>query len=362
MPIGAVLVVDPAATQSSADTDGLGGLTQAEVFSGFPISCLDILGSSVLHRMVADWRRLDLGALAVVADQELRPLVLTRGLREASMCPVVRGADLWPCTEQVLAEFAACGIDTALVARVGAYAEVDVHDLLRFHKESGSATTRVHGGAGPLDLWVVETARPALGYDLFTGHCQAAPTAAIYEFPGHVNRLATVRDMRRLVKDAFLGHCALRPQGVEVRPGIWMAEGVSVHHSARLVAPVYLGEGVQVGEGSLITRFSTVERGSRVDSGTTVENASVLPYTYLGMGLDVAHALVHGDHYVSFTYDGAVNIADPKIIANLAPARTSAVRAERAVGGFVGDLLRGLLGPEFANSIGLAAERNISAS
>ena len=120
--------------------------------------------------------------------------------------------------------------------------------------------------------------------------------------------------------------------------------------------------GARVREGSLVTRFTSVERGCTVDCGTTVENASILSHTYLGAGLDVAHAVVCGDRYFSCKWDEAVQIADRRIIASYAPLHVTPAPPETATGSRVGDLLRGLFAPESVNSIGLAAERNISAS
>ena len=100
------------------------------LFNGAPIACLDILGSSVLQRMTADWRQLGLGALVIVAERGLRQVVVNGKIRDASVCPARCQGDLWPSAQQIIGEFAACGIDTALVARVGAYAELDVRDLL----------------------------------------------------------------------------------------------------------------------------------------------------------------------------------------------------------------------------------------
>ena len=194
--------------------------------------------------------------------------------------------------------------------------------FLRFHKESGSAMTRAHDATGALDFWVVNTDHPAFGLGTFSD-ARAASTSVTYKASGYVNRLATAHDMRKLVKDALLGRCALRPQGGKyVREFGWAPEFRCIAPHA-LSGPPILGHGTHVREGSLVTRFSSVERGCTVDCGTSVENASILPDTYLGAGLDVAHAVVCGDLYFSCKWDEAVQIADPRIIASYALSRIS---------------------------------------
>jgi NDP-sugar pyrophosphorylase family protein len=88
---------------------------------------------------------------------------------------------------------------------------------------------------------------------------------------GYVNRLAQARDLRRLVLDAFLSRCEMRPGGREVRPGIWLDEGTRVHKSSRLVAPVYLGRSTKIGPLAVITKFSNVERNCQVGAGMIME-------------------------------------------------------------------------------------------
>ena len=135
-----------------------------------------------------------------------------------------------------------------------------------------------------------------------------------YLTTGYVNRLADARDLRRLVADAFQGRCAIRPRGREVKPGVWIDDGARVHRSARIVAPAYIGRGTRVRAAALVTRFSNLERRCLVDYGTAIEDSSVLPYTHVGRGLDVAHAVVEGSRLVNLSRNVAVTIRDANLI------------------------------------------------
>jgi hypothetical protein len=74
----------------------------------------------------------------------------------------------------------------------------------------------------------------------------------------------------------------------------------------------------RIRSGAVITRCSTVEQHAHVDLGTVIENSSVLAYSYVGAGLDLAHS-VTGRSYVANLRRGAtVAVPDRKLVAALA--------------------------------------------
>jgi hypothetical protein len=209
------------------------------------------------------------------------------------------------------------GIARVLVLRLGAYAEVDFADLLQFHSDTGAAVTRVCDAEGPLDIWVLDAVpgtRRGLSLDLSSD----ASLPGAYRTLGYVNRLTGAQDLRRLAVDAFSGRCAIRPRGRQMKPGVWIDEGARVHRSARIVAPAYIGQGARVRASALITRFSNVERRCVVDCGTAIENSSVLPFTRVGPGLDVAHSVIESDRLMNLSRNVVVTIEDPKLFGRTA--------------------------------------------
>ena len=72
--------------------------------------------------------------------------------------------------------------------------------------------------------------------------------------------------------------------------------------------------------GAVITRCSSVERHAEVDCGTVVENSTVLPFSYVGAGLDLAHSVAGMGRIVNLYRDVDVEIVDPKLIASIAVA------------------------------------------
>jgi hypothetical protein len=85
-----------------------------------------------------------------------------------------------------------------------------------------------------------------------------------------------------------------------------------------VLAPAFIGSFARVRSGAVITRCSSVEHHSQVDCGTVVENTSVLPFSYIGAGLDLAHSVVAESQIVNLRRRAVVEISDPKLIGHLA--------------------------------------------
>jgi len=204
------------------------------------------------------------------------------------------------------------GCAAVLIARCGAYFEIDIASMLAFHQEHDLEATRAFVDDGALDVWIVDPlVVPAYSW-LFSP--SAGARSAVYHSQAYANRLQSAGDFRRLVLDGFHSHCHVRPEGTEIKPGIWVSEGAQIERSARIVAPAFIGRDVQISEECLITRGSNVERNSRIDFGTAVENSSILPNTYVGIGLDLSHSIVDGRNLFNLQHNVSLEITDPVVL------------------------------------------------
>jgi hypothetical protein len=139
-----------------------------------------------------------------------------------------RSFDRWPAAQQTVREQGAQGIETVLMIGLGAYMELNVADALEFHRAQGMPLTQLEDNDGPLDFWIVDShwfRTVATGCTLPFRYGEFPGLPIPRRMSGYVNRLAEARDLRRLVLDAFLSRCEIRPRGHEVRPGIWMEDG-----------------------------------------------------------------------------------------------------------------------------------------
>lgn len=220
--------------------------------------------------------------------------------------------------DECIEEYRRKGCDAVLIARCGAYFELDIAAMLALHQEQGLEVTRAFVDDGPLDVWIVDPSVVPRYSWVFSS--AAGARSAVYRSPAYVNRLQSERDFRRLVLDGFQSRCHFRPEGAEIKPGIWVCDGAQIERSARIVAPAFIGRNVQISDECLITRGSNVESNSYIDFGTAVENSSILPNTYVGIGLDLTHSIVAGRYLFNLQHNVSLQITDPVVL------RDSAVR------------------------------------
>lgn len=300
VPVSAILVVDNRSVLKASGDEPVPG--DGELAPNGNFAPLEILGQSIVERTVNRLHSTGVKMVSVVNEASLSS---TSGLR---------------FIPDSLMKHAQKGFDKVLLIRIGAYAEVNLVEFLQFHREMGVAVTRACDAHGPLDFWVLD-ALPKKQYGLSLDALSDGRTPAGYLTKGYVNRLTDARDLRRLVADAFLGRCAIRPAGREIKPGVWVDKGARVHRTARIVAPVYIGQGARIKASALVTRCSNVERKCLVDYGTAVEDSSILPFTYVGRALDVSDAVVDGNRVVNLSRNVVVTIEDPKIMGRSASDR-----------------------------------------
>ena len=289
-----------------------------ESFSGCPLPCLEILGRSMLARTIETLRDAGVSPITLVGTEEIaqRTGVLPG---DAEICLSGSGEDVLRLAARKMAEHFDDGVQSVLVQKLGAYIEFNLADMLQFHEDRGSSICRAADSGGPLDLWVIEEdGLSSAGSNL---DWEGAP---VHWYRGchYVNRLRSVRELRRLVVDVLHSRCAIRPIGTEVRPGVWIDEQAHVHREARVVSPAYIGRRAKVQASALITRSSSLERDCEVGEATVVEESSILPETYLGRWLDVSHAVVDGNTLVDVKSEVAVEIADSALVGRAKSSET----------------------------------------
>jgi len=193
-----------------------------------------------------------------------------------------------------LARFARLGVDRLLMIKLKSYAEMDLMDLLRFHRDSRNSLTEAHDHRGHLGVSLLD--RPALRVaDRRYEACDATRIIGRpYQFDGYAKRILSAKERQELVRDALIGACAMRPSCTEIREQVWIGEGSSLADSVRVIGPTYIGSRTIVRAGATIGPFASIERDCIIDCGTSVEQSTVLPNTYLAPGLLIRRALVDG--------------------------------------------------------------------
>lgn len=275
------------------------------------LACVEIMGRSVTERMVDRFVAIDAEIVSILADARVA-LPPFEQLSETTTVRVVD--DVASGLSQELKNFAERGIEFAFVVRAEVYSECDLMDWIWFHRGTRSPITRSRDSAGGLDFWVVDCAK-----------LQHADISALIEnkkpFDGptyfiseYVNRVKEPSDFRRLVTDVFQRKCEMHPPGKEIRPGVWVEADAKIHRRARIIAPAYIGRGAQVREDTVITRCSNLESSCYVDYGTVIEDSSVLANSYVGIWLDVSHAVVKGNRLANVGRNVVLEISDRSVM------------------------------------------------
>jgi NDP-sugar pyrophosphorylase family protein len=310
-----------------------GGSPQnTETWAEQALSNIDVLGKPVVDHIADRLRRAGVDAITLVTSYPTsgKP---RRGMNIVNAAP----EQLWRSAETVFSLYAQAGAEIVLAIRVGAYVEIDLDSLLHFHHEHKNRVTRVIGkDRESLDFAVIDASRRNDAAYLFRTQLQQTRLPAEeFEFRGYCNSLRDVSELRRLAQDALMLDCEIRPDGNELKPGVWVGEGANIAKDARLVAPCFVGAGAKIQAGAVVTRMSSVERNAEVDLGTMVENSSILPLSYIGPGLDIAHSIVGYSKVANLPRNATVSISDPKLTAELSPSAFV-----RSVGGFAETLTR----------------------
>lgn len=307
MVIGAIIIIGAVGEQATRSAPQIG---RPQVVEG-PLGCVEILGRSVVERMVQRFLSADVKAVSVLADAR----VALPSLYQSSDKVTAQVVDhMGSALSRTLQDYSERGIGFAFVAHADVYTECDLIDWIWFHRGTHQAMTRACDHNGSLDFWVVDCAKREdveLSSLIEADRRFECPSYFIKEY---VNQVTTATDVRRLVTDVFRGRCEMRPSGQEIRPGVWVEAGAQIHRRARIVAPAYVGCGTQVREDTLVTRCSSLESACYIDYGTVIEDSSILSNSYVGIWLDVSHALVKGNKLANVQRDVMLEISDRSVM------------------------------------------------
>ena len=271
---------------------------------------LEILGASILDRTISKLHQLGIRSPKVLsgctASDHVLPL---RSPRSGTF------VESW---EKEVSDCVASGAETIFLIRVENYTDLDYSELLRFHRETGSALTQVYGTARSVDIAVVNAKLLRNADDLVRrALTHLIPQQKRFFYDGYVNRLGNEKDVHRLMQDGLSGTCQLRPEGKESRPGIWCGAGAEVDSTVSLEAPVFIGRGTTIGAGCVISGISSVESNCQIDCGSVIDNSLVLDGTYIGLALDVRNSVVKDKRIFHVEKNVAVDVYDSRLVGRI---------------------------------------------
>ena len=312
MDISAILLIG-GNTAASAD-----GSSAEETVGGVPIACLDVLGMPVVERVQLRLQHFGISRITVIGPPRIANEPFTQGSSGEGL-EVWRESDgeqYWQAAEDAFEKCLQGGADLVLVLRIGPYAEIDYEDLIQHHlHKHGAVTTVVDSNGNRLDQFVLNASAQADAATLFGSRMRnLRKDREPFRVTGYVNQLRDASDLRRLGVEGLLGKNSILPQGRQIKPGVWVQRSASIHRKARIVAPAFIGAGARIRALAVITRGSVVEHHAEVDCGTVIEDSTVLPFTYVGAGLDVVHSVSGFHRLTDLPRNTEVEIKDDKLL------------------------------------------------
>jgi NDP-sugar pyrophosphorylase family protein len=289
-----------------------------------PTVLVEVLGKSTLQRTIDALISAGADEVVVLSDSDsASPEMRDLSVSNAS---IVKSAteNLWRTAETIFTNCAETATHVFLL-RINAYMELNWNAIVQHHEQHSNRITRIlHGENGKtLDVFLAGASRRnEVAFLVRSGLRQLRTEGVPYKVgqnneDEYVNLLEHEFDLRRLATDALHCTCNLRPDGIEIRPGIWAGAGSRIERNARLVAPVYVGRRAHICPNAVITRGSAIEHHSVIGGGTVVENATVLPFTQLGPGLEVCHSIVGERHIFNLQRNLCTPIQDDRLVGQV---------------------------------------------
>ena len=162
------------------------------------LACVDVFGQSVMQRTINRLERAGVRATSVITTPDC---VAFSANKNVAITITEKPADRWCAAERTLKKEAQRGVDTFLIAELGAYVELDLQDALRFHKAKGQPITCIHDSHGPLCFWLVDAAQVIASgkfpFPLDEEELEHPPIP--YLVDAHVNRLSDAREFRQFL-------------------------------------------------------------------------------------------------------------------------------------------------------------------
>jgi hypothetical protein len=136
-----LLVGNPQCSSDSASSDGVAGV---------PFAYLDVLGATVLERIVQRMRAAGISQISVLSclggeprDWEDRAAFSARVDALRTECE-----NFWNTAEEIFEQFRRDGADLVLVKRIGAYVELDYEDVIQHHIDKHCRMTSGYQSGG----------------------------------------------------------------------------------------------------------------------------------------------------------------------------------------------------------------------
>lgn len=105
----------------------------------------------------------------------------------------------------------------------------------------------------------------------------------------------------------------------KVEPGVWISRSVTIHPTAKIQPPVFIGENTQIKEHTEIGPHTTIEKHCIIDKGSSVKSSLVCKRSYIGEGIHLDNCIVYRNLLINMDIGTHFEVNDEFIISGIAP-------------------------------------------
>ena len=113
-------------------------------------------------------------------------------------------------------------------------------------------------------------------------------------------------------------YSGLMLRGQEVEETIWLTRNVSLHPTAKLMPPLYIGENCRIGRGAQIGPGAVIGRNCVLDEKSTVTRSVIFPGSYVGEALELSDAIVDKNCLINVRVGSEITIQEDFLLGSLA--------------------------------------------
>jgi mannose-1-phosphate guanylyltransferase/phosphomannomutase len=113
-----------------------------------------------------------------------------------------------------------------------------------------------------------------------------------YVADGYWEDVGTTAAYLKAHEDILDGKVDVEISGFELRPGVWVGKGSTIHPSARLDSPTYVAENCTVDATAVLGAYTTLGANARVAERAEVQRSVIGENSYLGPGARVEGAVL----------------------------------------------------------------------
>src|SRR5215469_10942904 len=172
-----------------------------------------------------------------------------------------------------------------LVISGDALTDIDLSDLIAFHKDNNALVTvaLAHVPAGQVVDW---------SGDVFPLLLENGERLYGWVADGYWEDVGSHESYLKAQADVLTGKVDVTIDGFEVSPGVWVAEGAEVDPDAVLRGPLCIGDYAKVEAGAQLREFTVVGGNVIIKEGAFLHRAVVHNNVYLGRGVNLRGCVV----------------------------------------------------------------------